>query len=163
MSTDPSITVGRIVRLVFGTATVALLVVAFVVSAEPRLFAAAAVCGTVWWAWDVLTAHVFEPIGEWVNGAIVGGGVGGSDPSTRPSLDEVVQMLERHLERPTSRKVDLNAAVRLEEIYRTVKQDPAAAARVIAVVRERYPDAPELARFGRPSEADDEPLVETDT
>lgn len=152
MSTDSPITVGRVVRLAFGTATVALLVVAFAVGAEPRLFAAAAVCGTIWWVWDVLTAHVFEPIGEWVNAVVVGGAVGASDGSTRPSLDEVVQMLERHLERPTSRRVDLNAAIRLEEIYRTVKRDPAAAARVIAVVRDRYPDAPELKRFSAPED-----------
>lgn len=163
MNADPPITVGRVVRLVFGTATVALLVAAFAVGAEPRLYAAAAVCGTIWWAWDVLAAHVFTPIGEWVNDVIVGGGAGASDRSTRPSLDEVVQMLERHLERPTSRKVDLNAAIRLEEIYRTVKRDPAAAARVIAVVRERYPDAPELARFAQSADADDVSPTETNT
>jgi hypothetical protein len=131
----------------FGTATVALLVVAIGVRGEPRLFAAAAACGTVWWAWDLLALHVFGPVGEWVEDIILGGGVGASDASTRLSLDEVVTLLERHLERPTSRKVDLNAAIRLEEIYRTVKKDPAAARRVVQIVRERYPDAPELARF----------------
>jgi hypothetical protein len=135
------------VRTLFGTATVALLIVAFGVGREPRLFAAAAACGTIWWTWDILAIHVFTPLGEWIADVILGGGVGASDASTRPSLDEVVAMLERHLERPTSRKLDINAAIRLEEIYRTVKKDPVAAQRVVALVRKRYPDAPELARF----------------
>jgi hypothetical protein len=147
MSDNAQITVGRVVRALFGTATVTLLVVAFAVGREPRVFAAAAACGTIWWVWDVLSEYVFEPLGGWIMDTIVGGGVGASDTSTRPSLDEVVTMLERYLERPTSRRLDLNAAIRLEEIYRVVKKDPAAAQRVVRIVRERYPDAPELQRF----------------
>jgi hypothetical protein len=154
MSEREQVTVGRIVRTLFGTATATLLVAAFALGGNPRVFAAAAACGTVWWAWDVLAVHVFAPVGEWITDVIVGGGVGASDASTRPSLDEVVEMLERHLERPTSRQLDINAAIRLEEIYRTVKQDPAASRRVVEVVRSRYPDAPELARFAsRPTSA----------
>ena len=147
MTDEAPLTVGRVVRTMFGTATVVLLVAAFAFGREPRVFAAAAACGTIWWTWDILAMYVFRPLGEWVGDTIVGGGVGASDASTRPSLDEVIAMLERHIERPTSRKLDINAAVRLEEIYRTVKKDPDAARRVVRVVRERYPDAPELARF----------------
>lgn len=147
MARDPAVTLSRLVRSVFGTATVVMLVLAFAVDREPRLFAAAAIFGTLWWSWDLLMKHVFEPLADWMLGTVVGGGLGPSDPTLRPTLDELIVLLERHLERPTSQKVDINAAIRLEEIYRTVRPDPAAARRVIATVRARYPDAPELARF----------------
>lgn len=141
------VTVSRIVRTVFGTATVALLLVALLVNREPRLFAAAAAFGAVWWSWDLLLEHVFQPLGDWIVGTMAAGGVGMSEPATRPNLDELVRLLEGHLARGSSRQVDINAAIRLEEIYRTVKRDPDGAQRVIALVLERYPDAAELERF----------------
>jgi hypothetical protein len=147
MTRDPVVSASRVVRAVLGTATVALLVLALALDRDPRLFAAAAIFGTIWWSWDLLMKHVFEPLADWALGTVVGSGLGPSDPSLRPTLDELVVLLERHLERPTSQKVDINAAIRLEEIYRTVRPDPAAARRVIATVQARYPDAPELQRF----------------
>jgi hypothetical protein len=152
MPRDPELSASRVVRVVLGTATVALLVLAVAVGREPRLFAAAAIFGTVWWSWDLLMKHVFEPLADWMLGTVVGSGLGPSDPTLRPTLDELIVLLERHLERPTSQKVDINAAIRLEEIYRTVRPDPAAARRVIATVRARYPGAPELARFAESEE-----------
>jgi hypothetical protein len=147
MTRDPVVSASRVVRVTLGTATVGLLLLAFAADREPRLFAAAAIFGTMWWSWDLLMKHVFEPLADWVLGTVVGSGLGPGDPSLRPTLDELVVLLERHLERPTSQKVDINAAIRLEEIYRIVRPDPAAARRVIATVRARYPDAPELRRF----------------
>jgi len=150
------LTVSRVVRMVFGTATVSLLVVAFAVDREPRLFAAAAAFGAIWWSWDLLLEHVFEPLGDWIVRTVAGGGVGMSDPTARPSLDELVRLLESHLARGSSRQVDLNAAIRLEEIYRMVKRDPEGAQRVIALVLERYPDAPELQQFRGAGDAEDD-------
>lgn len=147
MSEGQEITVGRVVRLLFGTATVALLVFAFAVGQDPRLFAGAAVCGTIWWVWDVLTAQVLRPLGDWMLQTVVGGGLGETDGSIRPGLDDLVRLLESHLERGASQHVDVNAAIRLEEIYRTVKKDPDSARRVVEIVLCRYPDAPELKRF----------------
>jgi len=147
MKEAQDITVGRVIRLLFGTATVALLVFAFAVGRDARLFAAAAVCGTVWWAWDLLSAHVFLPLGDWVMQTVVGGGLGETDTSARPGLDDLIRLLESHLEHGASRQVDINAAIRLEEIYRVVKKDPASARRVVGIVVQRYPDAPELERF----------------
>lgn len=141
------VTVSRVVRMVFGTATVSLLLLALVAGREPRLFAAAAASGAIWWSWDLLLEHVFQPLGDWIVRTAVAGGVGMSGPAARPNLDELVRLLESHLARGSSRQVDLNAAIRLEEIYRTVKRDPEGAQRVIAIVLQRYPDAPELQRF----------------
>ncbi len=158
MTRRSEVTVSRVVRAVFGTATVALVLAALLVGHEPRLFAAAAAFGAVWWSWDLLLEHVFQPLGDWIVGTVASGGVGMADHTTRPNLDELVRLLEAHLARGTSRQVDINAAIRLEEIYRTVKRDPDGARRVIALVLERYPDAPELERFRRAdASADDAP------
>ena len=144
---SPPLTASRIVRLVFGTATVALLIVAIAVRTEPRLFAAAAGCGAIWWAWDLLIEHVVEPLGGWITGTFMGGGVGVDDTASRPKLDDLIRLLESHIAHGTSRQVDINAAIRLEEIYRTVKKDPSRARAVIETMRARYPDAPELDRY----------------
>ena len=156
MTRRSELTVSRVVRMVFGTATVVLLLVAFVVTPEPRVFAAAAASGAIWWSWDLLLEHVFEPLGDWIVRTVAGGGVGMSDPAARPTLDELVRLLESHLARGSSRQVDLNAAIRLEEIYRTVKRDPEEARRVITIVLERYPDAPELQPYRGAGDAEDE-------
>jgi hypothetical protein len=119
-----------------------------VATGDLRWWGASAVTGTAWWVWDLLVEHVLEPLEEWVVQVASGGSLGGGVGGDRPSLDETIAYLERHLERPTSRQVDINSAIRLEEIYRTVKKDPGRARAVIRTVRERYPDAPELERFG---------------
>jgi len=147
ISPPPPLTASRIVRLLFGTATVALLVVAIAVRTEPRLFAAAGGCGAIWWAWDLLLEHVVQPLGGWITGTFMGGGVGVDDAESRPTLDDLIRLLERHIAQRTSRQVDINAAIRLEEIYRTVKKDPDRARAVIETMRARYPEATELDRF----------------
>ena len=86
-------------------------------------------------------------MGDWIEQLFTGYSVG-VPHRDRPSLDDLIRLLESHLEQGASRQVDINSAIRLEEIYRTVKQDPEKARAVIAKVRERYPDAPELERFG---------------
>ncbi len=45
----------------------------------------------------------------------------------RPTLDDTIRLLESHLSQGASRSVEIQAAIRLEEIYRTVKQDPGGA------------------------------------
>lgn len=155
MATSPEdpVTSSRVVRSVLGVATFLMLGVAVLVG-DARVYAAAAVFGTVWWLWDLLVDYVFEPLGEWATQHVLGGGLGGADSDLRPDLDELIRLLETHLRHGASRQVDLNAAIRLEEIYRLVKKDPERARRVIELVRSRYPDAPELERYGR---EEDEP------
>lgn len=140
------IRVSTVVRGVFGTATIGSLLLA-VLTADSRWYAISAACGLVWWAWDLLLEHFILPVGDWFMGVVTGGVADPRASQNRLTLDDTVRLLENHLKRHTAPKVDINAAIRLEEIYRTVKKDPERARQVIAVVLERYPDAPELERF----------------
>jgi len=149
--TPPTGEPGRIVRVVLGVATIALLVFAFGVRNSLQLWAIAAAVGTAWWASDILTVHVFRPFGEWMTDVFMSGGVGVDDAASRPKLDDLIRLLESHIARGTSQKVDINAAIRLEEIFRTVKKDPARAKAVMEIVRTRYPNAQELMRHERAS------------
>ncbi len=143
----------RVVRGVFGTATAVSLAIGLLGS-EPRWFAFAGATGLIWWGWDLMLEHVFLPVGDWVIGAFAGGELDSRAPETRLTLEDNIRLLERHLEHRTSQKVDINSAIRLEEIYRTVKKDPNRASRVIQTVLDRYPDAPELERFKKADEGE---------
>lgn len=140
-------------RRVLGTATIAFLVIALLVRDDPRWYVAAGAAGIGWTLWDFLWDHVLNPFGDWLRD-LVSGGLGGPPPNLRPTLEDTIRLLEGHIEGGASRPVQLQAAVRLEEIYRTVKEeiyrtvkkDPARARAVIARVRARFPDAEELRR-----------------
>ena len=153
-----NVTMSAAVRLVLGVATLVFAGAGLVFDLNAGLFVAAGACATMWWAWDFLVEFVFEPIEHFAHHLLQGGAAQGDPSVRRPSLDDTVRLLENHLANPTSAKVDLNAAIRLEEIYRTVKKDSAKAQAVIRTVRERYPDAPELDRF----KDDDEGLAGLD-
>lgn len=140
------LTVSLAVRTILGGGTVVSLAVA-VMARDGRWFAASAGLGIIWWGWDLLVGFVLQPLGDWLFEAFAGGAVDGEGRVDPLTLDDTIRLLESHLEHRTSQKVDLNSAIRLEEIYRTVKQDPERARRVIATVLERYPDAPELERY----------------
>ena len=149
---DSRLEASRIVRAAVGLATVVLFVAAVVVEQDTGLFAAAAGCGAVWWGWDLLTNYVVRPLGDWMTQTLLGGGLGIDDDESRPKLDDLIRLLESHLAHSTSRQVDINAALRLAEIYRTVKKDPERAEAVLEIVRARYPGAPELVRHERASQ-----------
>jgi hypothetical protein len=142
---EPS--VGAIVRAMFGTATVVFLVTGVATGWEPRLLGAGAAFGTIWWLWDLFMDHVARPFGDWLTHGLMEGAVGTSRTYDLPTLEDTIRLLESHLAHDASRQVHLNAAIRLEEIYRTVRHDPARAREVILRMRERYPDAPELSRY----------------
>ena len=147
MPVERGLTVSRIVRAVFATATLIGIVVAVVVGDEPRWFVFAGTCGVIWWMWDILVEHVLGPGGDWVLRLLTGQEIGERVENLRPTLEDTVRLLESHLEHGASRQVCINAAIRLEEIYRTVKDDPVRARQVIERVREQYPEAPELERW----------------
>jgi hypothetical protein len=136
-----------VVRAVLAVASVAFGVVGLALG-EPRVLAAAGALAILWTAWDVLWTRVLGPAVDWATRALTEG-VSGPSTDTRPTLDDTIRLLESHLARDAARSVHIQAAIRLEEIYRTVRKDPERAREVIARIRSRYPDAEELARFQR--------------
>ena len=142
------IRVSTVIRGFFGTATIGSLLIALLIG-DARWYAISAACGLVWWAWDLLLEYFLVPLGDWFMGIVTGGVTDQSASQTRLTLEDTIRLLENHLQHHTAPKVDINAAIRLEEIYRTVKKDPERARRVIEIVLERYPDAPELERYRR--------------
>jgi len=142
-----------IVRAVFAVATVIFGAVGLV-AAEPRLLVAAGIFGILWTLWDVIWERWIAPGAAWGFRSLTGD-LGESPPDLRPTLDDTIRLLEAHLAGRASRRVQIQAAIRLEEIYRTVRKDPARARAVIARARERFPDAPELQALDRDSGSPD--------
>lgn len=136
-------------RFAFGGAT--LLSVALGLVVDPRWFAASVSFGTLWWLWDSIWDDVLGPLGGWLNGLLTGAVAESDAPGL--TIDDTIRMLEDHLKNQgVPRHVQIESAIRLEELYRLSRKDPAKAAEVMRVARERWPDAPELARH-EPSEA----------
>jgi len=131
----------RIVRFVFAAATVVFGGLGLALSSG-RLLTAAAICGVVWTLWDVIWDRWLEPAGAWAFRAITEGV--GEPPADRPTLDDTIRLLEHHLAGEASRHVRIQAALRLEEIYRTIRKDPARARDILSRALAWYPDAPEL-------------------
>jgi hypothetical protein len=130
-------------RVAFGVATVLTAVLGF--AGDGRWFAASGAFGTLWWFWDLVWGNVVAPFGDWLNGLLTGAAVSDAGDLT---LDDTIRMLEDHLrDEGVSRHVCIQSALRLAELYRFARKDPERAAEVLRLVRSRYPDAPELARF----------------
>ena len=144
LDTSPSV-VGR---RFLATATVAAAL--FGLLSDARWFAASGAFGVAWWGWDFIWQNVLGPLG----GLFIGMLTGTSSVETPPDLtaDDTIRLLEDHLAADaTPRHVQIQSALRLAEIYRLNKQDPQRAREVIARVRARWPDAPELQRIDAPS------------
>jgi len=148
-SQEPPLSPTRIVRVVLGAGTMVFGLIALLVARDdPRFWGAAGALGILWWGWDLVVEHVLRPLSGWAAGVFSGAaGDGSPSPNTRPTLDDTIRLLESHLEGRASRQVVVNAAMRLEEIYRTVKKDPSRARRAIARAKQRFPDAEELERY----------------
>lgn len=141
------ISVGGIVRAAFGLATIVFAVIGFLLGSDPRWFAASGAFGLIWTLWGWAHDHILSPFGEWLARAGAGDVGQVRTGALRPTLDDTIRLLESHLAGGASREVQIHAATRLEEIYRTIKKDPARAAEVMARVRTLYPEAPELERL----------------
>ncbi len=142
---DPS--PGAVVRGFMAAATL-VFALAGLLGGDARWFAASGAFGAMWLAWDFLSAQLFNPLGEWFSRLWTGGVGSGRDAANlRPTLDDTVRLLESHLRPGVARSVVVQAAVRLEEIYRTIKDDPVRAREVIARAKELVSDAEELTRY----------------
>ncbi len=137
---------GAVIRRMLMVATITFTVAGFAFGRDPRWFVAAGACGVLWTVWDIVWGRLLAPLGDWMAHGLVGG-VGQAGADLRPTLDDTVRLLESHLASQAARPVQIRAAIRLEEIYRTAYRDPDRARDVIGVVRKRFPDAPELERF----------------
>jgi hypothetical protein len=140
-----------VVRAVFATGTLVFGGLGLVIR-EPRLLVAAGICGILWTVWDVFWDRWIAPGGGWILRALTEG-TGGDLPNIRPTLDDTIRLLESHLAGTASARVRIQAAIRLEEIYRTVRKDPARARDVLTRARALFPDAPELAALDREGDA----------
>lgn len=135
-----------IVRVMLAIAAIACGALGLVLP-DGRFLAASAAFGLIWTVWDLLWDRVFGPAGDWL-GRLLTEGVDGQPPAdTRPTLDDTIRLLESHLAGDAARNVKIQAAVRLEEIYRTVRRDPDRAREVAEKIRALYPDAKELDRW----------------
>ena len=138
---------GGVVRGFMAAATLVFALAGLLVR-DARLFAASGAFGLMWLGWDFLTAQLFDPFGDWLSRLWSGGvGAGRDAANLRPTLEDTVRLLEGHLRPGVARSVVVQAAIRLEEIYRTIKDDPVRAREVIARARELAPDAEELRRY----------------
>lgn len=149
MASNDPVSASKVVRAVFATGTVVFFTVGLLVRDDPRWFAAAGALGLVWWVWDLLLEYVFLPLSDWFFGLLTGQHVGEQMNDLRPTIDDTIRLLKSHLEHDASEQVCVNAAIRLEEIYRTVKKDPVSAKKVVKAVRERYPNASDWEGFDR--------------
>ena len=129
----------RVVRGGFAAAAI-VLGAAGLVTGEPRVIAAGGAFGIMWTAWDLLMSYVVQPLWDLAIDMLQGGGgLNRAPPNLRPTLDETIAYLESHIARDTTRELDVQSALRLEEIYRVIKKDPARARAVLERVLERYP------------------------
>jgi Na+-transporting NADH:ubiquinone oxidoreductase subunit NqrB len=145
----PATSPSAVGRTFLGAATV--LTALLGLTGDARWFAASGAFGTVWWAWDFLSDSVFGPLGSWLLGILTGSATVEEPPDL--TLDDTIRLLEDHLTADgVTRHVQIQAALRLSEIYRLNQKDPVKAKAVIERVRARWPDAPELRLFERESE-----------
>ena len=145
----PATSPSAVGRTFLGAATV--LTALLGLTGDARWFAASGAFGTVWWAWDFLSDSVFGPLVSWLLGILTGSATVEEPPDL--TLDDTIRLLEDHLTADgVTRHVQIQAALRLSEIYRLNQKDPVKAKAVIERVRARWPDAPELRLFESESE-----------
>ena len=136
---------GRVVRFAFASATIVFGLLGLALG-ERGLLVAAGAFGLLWTAWDVIWQRVLAPFGQWAANLLTEG-VGGPPANTRPTIDDTIRLLESHLTHGASRSVEIQSAIRLEEVYRTVRKNPVKARDAVRRITAKYPDAPELERF----------------
>lgn len=103
-----------------------------------------ALIGVLWGAWGFLNGlfnSVLEPAGRFLLGELDGGV---ALPDASETLEQQTGRLERLMTRPLEPHHEIMVGVRLAEIYRLNQHDPAKADALLARLRARHPDAPEL-------------------
>lgn len=143
---SPRAVVGWILGAAAAIAVLALLLVLILTGhIEWRLVV---LIGMLWGAWGFLGGlftSLFEPAGQFVLNQLAGGV---ALPDATESLDEETARLERLLAQGLERHHEILVGVRLAEVYRVNQHDAVKAEALLARLRAKYPDAPELAHAG---------------
>lgn len=143
---NPRAVVAWILGMAAAVAALALLVV--LVSTGRIEWRLVALIGILWAAWGFLGGlfgSVLEPAGRFFMSQISGGP---ALPDAAESLDEHTARLERLITQPLEPHHEILVGIRLAEIYRLNQRDPAKADALLARLRAKHPDAPELQRAG---------------
>lgn len=105
--------------------------------------------GFLWAAWSFVSGlftQLVEPAGRFLANQLTGNV---SLPGVKnETIDEQTARLERLLEQDTAPHHEMLVGIRLAEIYRTHQQDRAKSDALLARLRAKYPDAPELTHAG---------------
>ena len=150
MESDGSRTPRPAVRRFLGLATLAatgLFVVLLIATGriEWKLVTLAGFLWAVWGFVGGLYTQLIEPAGRFLIDQFTGNMPSLETPET---IDEQTMRLERMLQRGTTPHHELMVGIRLAEIYRTHQNDLAKSDALLARLRAKYPDAPELAHAG---------------
>jgi hypothetical protein len=108
-----------------------------------------ALVGILWAAWGFiggLFSQVFEPAGRFLADQFTGNL---PMPERDYTIDEQTARLEHLFTQNLRPHQEILIGVRLAEIYRTHQRDEAKSEALLARLRDKYPDAPELTHVGR--------------
>jgi hypothetical protein len=138
------------VRRFLGLATLgaAGLVIVVLISTGQIEWQLVTLAGFLWAAWSFiggLYSQVIEPAGRFLANQLTGNV---SMPVKNETIEEVTARLERLLEQETTPHHEILVGIRLAEIYRTRQKDSAKSDALLARLRRKYPEAPELAHAG---------------
>jgi hypothetical protein len=145
-SPSPRAVVGRILGLATAGAVLLLLILFF--STGQVDWRLVAFIGVLWAAWGFiggLFGDLFEPAGRFLMDQLTGNV---ALPGPAETLAEQAARFERMLAEGVEPHHEIIMGIRLAEIYRINQHDPAKAAALVARLRAKYPDAPELKLAG---------------
>lgn len=113
---------------------------------EWRLVALVALLWAAWGFLEGIFAQVIEPAGRFLADQFAGNL---PMPEEDYSIDEQTVRLEHLLTQRLRPHHEILIGIRLAEIYRTHQRDDAKSEALLARLREKYPEAPELTHAGR--------------
>jgi hypothetical protein len=145
-SREPRPALSRILGL--ASLAVLALLVAFWVSSGEIDWTLVGFVGVLWAAWSFfsgLYTTLVEPLGRFVANQLTGNV---ALPVPPESIDDQTVRFERLLAEPLTPHHEMLIGIRLAEIYRTHQHDQAKSDDLLARLRAKYPDAPELAHAG---------------
>jgi hypothetical protein len=145
-SPSPRAVVGRILGLATTGGVVTLLVM--LVSTGHIAWTVLAFVGLLWALWGFLSGlfgALIEPAGRFLANQVTGNV---AMPDAVETLDEEAVRFERLLTQPLAAHQEILIGIRLAEIYRTHQHDAAKSDALLARLRAKHPEAPELAHGG---------------